>query len=100
MGDAAGTAAHAASLFQTLGQMMATIPADYNTNYQKKNGDAQKLSQMATDKAKTVFFEPVTSFDQIKMPDAKNYVKLDDRCKAPLDEVPPMSDVFRHIIPP
>ena len=32
---------------------------------------------MAADKAKTVFFEPITSHEKVKMPDAKNFVKLD-----------------------
>lgn len=55
---------------------------------------------MATDKAKTVFFEQVTPFDKIKMPDSKNFVKFDDSCKAELDKIPMMNETLRHVVPP
>ena len=34
---------------------------------------------MATEKAKTVFFESVATPDKIKMPDQKNFVKFEDK---------------------
>jgi len=55
---------------------------------------------MSAEKAKTVFFERVTPFTEVKMPDAKNYVKYDNGCKEELELVSPHEDIFRHIIPP
>lgn len=55
---------------------------------------------MAADKAKTVFFEQITPPAQVKMPDAKNFVKFDDGANAVLLEVPHMDDTFRYIVPP
>lgn len=55
---------------------------------------------MSAEKAKTVFFEKVTPAKEVKMPDAKNYVKYDAGCKEELETVSPHEDVFRHIIPP
>ena len=55
---------------------------------------------MAADKAKTVFFEPITPHAQVKMPDAKNFVKLDPRANDELLKIPHYNDTFRYIIPP
>ena len=57
MGTAAGTAAHAAEIFASCEPVLKQIPADYRGNWQKKYEQAQKLNAMATDKAKSVFFE-------------------------------------------
>ena len=84
MGIAAGTANHAAQLFQGMGAIMHTIPGDYADNYKKKTESALNMSKMATDKAKTVFFETIPEHKKIKTPDAKNFVKFDDSCKEDL----------------
>lgn len=55
---------------------------------------------MAADKAKTVFFEPITSHEKVKMPDAKNFVKLDPTGIDELLKTSPYNDTFRYIIPP
>lgn len=55
---------------------------------------------MAADKAKTVFFEQITPFQQVKIPDAKNFVKLDPSANDELLVIPAMNDTFRYIIPP
>jgi len=79
---------------------MASIPVDYKSNYENKKKQAQQLSDMAADKAKTVFFEPITSHDKVKMPDAKNFVKLDPTGNEELLKSPSYNDTFRYIIPP
>lgn len=58
------------------------------------------MSKMAQDKAKTVFFESIPSYDKIVMPDSKNYVKLDSSIKEELDKIPIMNETLRYIIPP
>jgi hypothetical protein len=56
---------------------------------------------MASEKAKTVFFEPVASKDKIQMPDQKNFVKFDENsCRVELDVIPIMNETVRHLIPP
>jgi len=55
---------------------------------------------MSADKAKTVFFERVTDYKEVKMPDAKNFVKYDGTCKEELEAISSHDDIFRHIIPP
>lgn len=100
MGHAAGTAVNAAALFAAIEPITGSIPADYRANYANKRKQAEQLSAMAADKAKTVFFEPITPPAQVKMPDAKNFVKFDDSANAVLLEVPHMNDTFRYIIPP
>ena len=55
---------------------------------------------MAADKAKTVFFEPITAYDKVKMPDAKNFVKMDPSGNEELVKTSPYNDTFRYIIPP
>ena len=55
---------------------------------------------MAADKAKTVFFEPITPHDKVKMHDAKNFVKLDPTANDELIKIPAFNDTFRYIIPP
>ena len=58
------------------------------------------MNKMATDKAKTVFFETVTAFNKIQMPDSKNFVKFDGTISASLDEVPILNETLRHVVPP
>jgi hypothetical protein len=60
MGHAAGTAAHSATLFNNMGGLLQSIPGDYAGNYQNKKKQAEQLAAMSADKAKTVFFEPIT----------------------------------------
>jgi hypothetical protein len=55
---------------------------------------------MAADKAKTVFFEPITSHEKVKMPDAKNFVKMDPTANEELVKPSTYNDTFRYIIPP
>lgn len=100
MGHAAGTAVHAQALFDAMEPITVAIPADYRGNYANKRKQVQQLSAMAADKAKTVFFEPITPPGQVKMPDAKNFVKFDDSANAELLVVPHMNDTFRYIVPP
>lgn len=100
MGHAAGTAAHAAALFASAGPIIKQIPQDYAGNYQKKKEQTDTLAKMSADKARTVFFEKVTDYKDVKMPDAKNYVKYDGGCKEELEKTSPHEDIFRHIIPP
>lgn len=100
MGHAAGTAAHAAALFASAGPIIKQIPQDYAANYQKKKDQADALAKMSADKAKTVFFERVTDYKEVKMPDAKNFVKYDGTCKEELEAISSHDDIFRHIIPP
>lgn len=76
------------------------IPADYRANYQNKRKQAEQLSAMAADKAKTVFFEAITPASKVLMPDRKNFVKLDDSANPELLVIPPMNDTFRYIVPP
>lgn len=58
------------------------------------------MSDMAADKAKTVFFEPITPHEKVKMPDAKNFVKLDPTGNDELLKISSYNDTFRYIIPP
>ena len=53
-----------------------------------------------TDKAKTPFFETVTAFNKIQIPDSKNFVKFDGTISASLDEVPILNETLRHVVPP
>jgi len=55
---------------------------------------------MAADKAKTVFFEPITEHSKVKMPDAKNFVKMDPSGNEELLKTSTYNDTFRYIIPP
>jgi len=55
---------------------------------------------MAVDKAKTVFFEKVTDFKDVRIPDAKNFVKFDPTIGDELIKVPVMNETLRYIIPP
>jgi hypothetical protein len=64
-----------------MGAIMNSIPQDYHDNYKKKMESAVNMSKMATDKAKTVFFETIPEHKKIKIPDTKNFVKFDDSCK-------------------
>ena len=100
MGGAAGTAVRAHELFQKIGPIMQTVPAEYKGNYDNKLKQAKSLSDMAADKAKTVFFEPITPWEKVKMPDAKNFVKFDPTGNDELLKVPACNDTFRYIIPP
>ena len=98
MGIAAGTIAHARDILKNCN--VKNIPASYSQNWQKKLEQATKLAADSEDKAKNVFFEKMPEFKTISMPDSKNFVKLDDSCKGPLEEVPIMNETLRHVIPP
>jgi hypothetical protein len=100
MGHAAGTANRAAELFVAIAPITKALPPDYLPNYQAKTEQAQKLAAMAADKAQTVFFEAITPHQNVKMPDAKNFVKLEPSANEELLKVPAMNDTFRYIIPP
>jgi hypothetical protein len=58
------------------------------------------MTKLATEKAKTVFFEKLPAFKDIKMPDSKNFVKFDDSCKDELNQIPIMNETLRHVVPP
>lgn len=100
MGKAAGTAVHAEELFKGLEPTVKAIPAEYAENYNKKTEQAAKMSKLAAEKAKTVFFEKIPAFKDIKMPDQKNFVKYDKSADEPLYKEPIMKEVLRYIIPP
>lgn len=55
---------------------------------------------MSSEKAKTVFYEPITPPDKVKMPDAKNFVKYDGTVQEELNATSPHNETFRYIIPP
>lgn len=56
---------------------------------------------MSEDKAKTVFFEKIPPHSDIKIPDQKNFVSLQDKENIEdLSKVPGMNETLRHIIPP
>lgn len=100
MGIAAGTATHAHELFQGMQGALTNIPADYAPNFNNKLKQSGDMAKMATDKAKNVFFEKVPDFNQITVPDMKNFVKFDATAKEELDKVPMMNETLRHVIPP
>ena len=100
MGEAAGTAHRAQAIFMECGPLMASLPANYNTNYQNKLTQAQALAKMAEDKAKNVFFEPIMAAAKVPMPDCKNFVKFDDSIKIEFGKIPVMNETLRHVIPP
>jgi hypothetical protein len=39
-------------------------------------------------------------YKEVPMPDSKNFVKYDESAKEPLDAVPHMNEILRHVIPP
>lgn len=100
MGIAAGTALQSCKLFKEMANTIQAIPPEYSANYTKKCGDATKMSDMAIEKAKNVFFEKIPDFTAIPMPDQKNFVKLDPSGEEPLKVEPSMKDVLRHVVPP
>ena len=100
MGVAAGTANTADQIFKNMQGVVARVPADYRDNYAKKNKQAEDLARMATEKAKNVFFEEIPSQDKIPIPDSKTFVKLDESIKPDFNQVPPMNDTLRHVVPP
>lgn len=56
---------------------------------------------MATEKAKSVFFESVAPPEKIKMPDQKNFVKFEEKeLKEELEQTPVMNETLRHVVPP
>jgi len=69
MGIAAGTALQSCKLFKEMANTIQAIPPEYSANYTKKCGDATKMSDMAIEKAKNVFFEKIPDFTAIPMPD-------------------------------
>ena len=79
MGIAAGTAAQARKLFEECLSVVNLIGPTYSDNYQNKLKQAASLEKMATEKAKSVFFESVATPDKIKMPDQKNFVKFEEK---------------------
>ena len=98
MGIAAATAHRAAELLKNCN--VKSIPASYSGNWQKKCEQASKLAAEAEDKAKRVFFEKIPNYKDVAMPDSKNFVKLDESAKEPLEVVPIMNETLRHVIPP
>jgi cytochrome c551/c552 len=101
MGIAAGTALQSLKLFEQCQQTVNLIGPSYAENYQNKIKQAASLEKMASDKAKTVFFEQVPPADKIKMPDQKNFVKFEEKeCKEELEMVPVMNETLRHVVPP
>lgn len=45
-------------------------------------------------------FEKIPPWNQVPMPDSKNFVKYDETGKEALEAVPIMNDILRHVIPP
>lgn len=99
MGIAAGTAQHANEVFSGMQGTIQNIDASYHTNYNNKLKQSGDMAKLSADKAKNVFFEKIPPFNEIKMPDSKNFVKFDDSCKEDLNQVPIMNEVLRHVIP-
>jgi len=99
MGTAAGTASRAAMLFNSVDNLVKSLP-DYKDNYTKKVAQVAQLSKMATEKASTVTFEKIPDWRSIQIPDAKNFVKFDSSASEELDKVPAMNEILRYIIPP
>lgn len=58
------------------------------------------MAKTSADKAKTVFFEKIPDFKDIKMPDQKNFVKFDSSCQDELNKIPMMNETLRHVVPP
>ena len=56
------------------------------------------MSDTAADKAKNVLFVPITPHEKVKMPDAKNFVKLDPTGNDELLKTSAYNDTFRYII--
>lgn len=100
MGIAAGTAVRAHQLFQQCEKFMGKIPNDYSANFQTKLTQSKTLADQATDKAQKVFFEQIPPADKIRIPDLKNFVRLDDSLHTELDATPSVNEILRHVIPP
>lgn len=100
MGIAAGTASHAAKLFEKMGPIMQAVPAEYHGNYRNKSEASKKQAAVAIDKAQNVFFEKIPDHSNIKIPDQKNFVKFDDSANAELLKIPFMNETLRHVVPP
>ena len=99
MGIAAGTAQHANEVFSGMQSIIQNIDASYHTNYNNKLKQSGDMAKLSADKAKNVFFEKIPPFNEIKMPDSKNFVKFDDSIKDELNQTPVMNEVLRHVVP-
>lgn len=61
---------------------------------------SKQQAKTAAEKAQNVFFEKIPDFKSIKIPDRKNFVKLDNSVNDDFNKVPLMNETLRHVIPP
>lgn len=100
MGTAAGTAINASQIFKNMQGVVSHVPVDYRDSYAKKAKQAEDLANMATEKAKNVFFEAIPPSNEIPIPDSKTFVKFDESIKPDFNQVPDINETLRHVVPP
>ena len=78
---------------------MTLIPSNYQENFNTKVADLTKLREKAINENKTIYFEKEMPIDQVPVPAAQNFVKMEavmDNLQGKLA----IEDKLRHIVPP
>lgn len=80
--------------------VVATIPSNYQDNFNAKYADVCKLRDKALNDNKTIYFERETPQEQLPKPDLQNFVKLEPLLGDILQGKLGIEEKLRHIVPP
>jgi hypothetical protein len=80
--------------------IVATIPSNYQDNFNAKYADVCKQRDKAINDNKTIYFERETPQEKLSRPDLQNFVKLEPLLGDILTGKLAIEEKLRHIVPP
>jgi hypothetical protein len=80
--------------------IVATIPSNYQDNFNAKYADVCNKRDKAINDNKTIYFERETPQEKLSRPDLQNFVKLEPLLGDILTGKLAIEEKLRHIVPP